>query len=585
MGAPCGPKGVEMGESSAGTPFAGPAPQVTGAAVRSRIVAGDLALAREMYRVLLDQLGPVTDVLITHAMLEEAEGRLDAALATFERIATANPRSIHGSAGSARVLWRLGRGDEAEAAALTALKLDSANLIGLTVLADIYAKAGRTDDRLDTVLRMALCAGVSGTAVWSAIAELSNAEKWEDILQLLDRRGGDLSDAQRLAVARAGALLALGRQREALTCLKEALAKGRVRPEDMVDWLIARGALMAAALFVQATIDEGRPSPAARASVIAAARRTCEETTLEDSQFAYADAARALEILCLAEEGPARAVALATGFLVERARDHLARDAFSTAADHLIHAARLRPEDPDILRLLAEAAARAGRPDRHLDTLLRIHALSSNAASLLAAADAAFMIGRWNVLATLMSEMSGADASREVMDARQRIVAGLRARLEDLAREGDCEGGLAMAAALAPWIGLSAWPQGAPSRLLALAKRRLRDPRMSIHPDAVMRIGAACLAVDPNDLDVGRLLARLHMRFRRFGQAVELLTRVLKTDPHVARDWIDLALAHHELGEGERRDACVARAIVIAPTAALPQPLDAVRVRLYETTP
>ena len=279
-----------MGQSSAGTPFAGVAPPLTVAAVRSLIASGDLSLAREMYRALLGELGPITDVLLTEAQLDEADGNLAAARATLEAIVAAAPRSVRAKAQFARVLWRLGLAGEAETEALKALGLDPANLIGLTVLADIYAKAGRIDDRLDAVFRLALCAGASVSAAWSAIAELSGAERWEDILRLLDRRG-DLLAGRRVAVTRAEALLALGRQREALTCLLEALAKGQARPKDIVDRLIARQALTAAALFLAAAVEEGHPIPGARARAIAAAKQACEATTLEGAPFIYADAA------------------------------------------------------------------------------------------------------------------------------------------------------------------------------------------------------------------------------------------------------------------------------------------------------
>ncbi len=572
-------EGEEMGQSSAGTPLAGAAPRITVAAVRSQIASGDLALAREMYRALLDQSGPIVDVLLTEALLDEAEGNLDAALARLGRIVATARRSVHAKAQSARVLWRLGRAGEAEAAALAALGLDAVNLGGLTVLADIYAKAGRTGDRLDAVCRLALCAGAPGSAVWSAIAELSGAGRWEDTLQVLDRRG-DLLAEQRVTIVRAEALLALGRQREAVAGLLEALAKGQGRPQDTVDRLIARPALTAAALFLAAAIEEGHLGPAARAPAITAARQAHEGAILEDSPFVYADAARALEILCPDEGSPPKAVARAAAFLLERAHGHLARDEFSAAADHLIQAGRLRPEDPGILRLLADAAAKAGRPDRHLDTLLRIHRLSASAGSLLAAADGAYAAGRWGVLAALMTETPAVDPSRALTDAADRMLAGLRARLEGLAREGNGEEGVAMVAALAPWIDVSKWPEGAISRLLAAAKRRMRGPRISVDPTALGRLAAAFLVVDPADLDVGRLAARLHLRFRRFGEATALLAGVLEADPHVARDWVDLALAHHQLGDSGRRDACARRALVIAPTIMLPPPLDAVRVRM-----
>ncbi len=573
-----------MRKPAAGTHTAGVQPEPTVPGVRARIAAGDLAAAGELYRALLRRAGPIADVLLTGAMLEEAEGRLDAALAGLEKIVAAAPRSAHGRALSARVLFRLGRADEAEASALEALRLDAVNLIGLTVLAEVYAKAGRIGERLDILSRAALCAGTSSVGVWSAIDELSAAERWEDVLQALDRRG-DLLAAQRVSLVRADALLALGRHRQAVATLLEALAQDHAPATGLTDRFLARRALTSAALFVEAAIQRGHPVGPAREAVIAEARRSAAMTSLDSAPPAYADAVRALEILCPEAAWAAEATTRAALFLIDRGADDLARGDFAAAADHLIQAGRLRPEDLGVLRSLAEAAAAAGRPDRHLDTLLRIHRLAPTEATLMAAAEAARASGRWDVLGGLMARTPPIRSLREVTGAGMPILAELRERLEALARDGDGEAGLTMVAALIPWIAPRAWPSGALSHLLAAAKRRMRGPRISVDPTALGRIAAAFLAVDPSDADVGRLAARLHLRFRRFGEAAELLAGILESDPHVARDWIDLASACHELGQGARRDACVGRAFIIAPTAVLPAPLDAVRTRMIEASP
>jgi tetratricopeptide (TPR) repeat protein len=569
-----------MGEASTDIQAAEAGPELTVAGVRGRIAASDLAAAREMYEALTRRLGPIADVRLTGVMLDEAEGRLDTALASLHDIVAAAPRSIHARALSARVLLRLGRAEEAEAAALTALELDAANLIGLTVLAEVYAKAGRPGDRLDVVYRAAQCPGTPSAGVWSAIAELAGAQRWEDILRVLDRRA-DLPAAQRMVLARAEAQLALGRHGQAVSGLLEALARGHAPAKDAADRLVARHALIAAARFVEAAIKGGQLTAAARQPVIAEARRTCEATSLEASPLDYADAVRALEILCPEEEGWSDRVTRAAAFLVERAAGHQARGDFAVAADHLALAARLRPRALDILRPLADAAARAGRVDRHADTLARIHRESGTPGDRQAAADAALAAGHWAVLAALMTQPPGAQASA----AAARLLPALRARLEDLGRRGDREEALAMVAALAPWIAPHAWPPALISRLLRAAKRRMRAPRTTADPAALGRLCAAFLAIEPTDADVGRVMARLHLRHHRFGEAAALFAGALDTDPHVARDWIDLALAHHALGEVERRDACVAHALVITPTIPLPAELVEIGIRMNAANP
>ena len=107
----------------------------TVAGVRSKIAAGDIDSARRLFDVLHARLGPVTDVLLTEGLLLEAEGDLEAALRSIQRASISNQGSIQANAQAARLLMRLGRAAEAEAAALVTLALDDANMNALTVLA------------------------------------------------------------------------------------------------------------------------------------------------------------------------------------------------------------------------------------------------------------------------------------------------------------------------------------------------------------------------------------------------------------------------------------------------------------------
>ena len=147
----------------------------------------------------------------------------------------------------------------------------------------------------------------------------------------------------------------------------------------------------------------------------------------------------------------------------------------------------------------------------------------------------------------------------------------LRARLSHAAAEGDWPAGLGLIGALSGWIALGEWPAEEVAALLALARRRLRDPRSLADP-AVWAVPDFILRITPDDLEAGRLAGRNRLRQRRLREAVRLYGAVVAIDPHAARDWIDLASAHDRLGEGPERDACLARAVVIDP-ASLTAPL------------
>ena len=553
--------------------------QVTVAEVRSRITAGDVAIARPMYEALHGRLGPITDVLVVEGLLNEAEGDLEAAAASFQRALAGAPGSVFANAQSARICLQLGRLLEAEQAALATLRLDAGNLNGLKVLADVYARTGRLEERADVVYRLGLCPGLSGAATWTLVSELSVAGRWTEVLEILDRRGAELIP-KRVASTRVETLLDLGRQRDALACLLAALADGHVQPKDVVDRLIARNALAVGAAFIKQSIADGHSGPNASAPLVAAARRTCNGITLQDSPFDFADAVRALEILLPDHEPLGKAVERSALFLVKRGRSRLIEGDYGAATDDLIRAGRIRPEDRAILELLADAALRAGRAHRHFDTLLRIHRIFADGRSLVAAARAAFSAANWTSMGDLISQAeAGVRASSAETIEQFRLQ--LRRNLESLLREGHYEAGLAMVTGLKPWLDIADWPGPSIQRLLARTKRHLRGLRAFADTAAMNRLCSLYALVDPGDVDVGRLLARLHFRYRRFSEAVEVLTRVMEADPHSARDWLDLALARQELGQPALRDVCVARAIVISPTIVLPKPLEAFRARMF----
>lgn len=552
---------------------------VTVAQVRAQIASGAIALARPMYEVLSQRLGPVTDVLLVEGLLHEAEGDLEAAAASFQRALAGAPGSTVANAQAARILLQLGHLVDAEEAAQATLRLDVENLSGLKVLADVYARTGRPRQREAVIFRLACCPDLPGLATWSLVSELSTAHRWADVLGVLDRRGPDLVPKRRVATTRVEALLELGRQRDALACLITALAAGHVHASDTVNRLIARRALTVAAAFVDRAIAEGLSEPSARTPVIQAARKNCSGANLQDSPFDFADAIRALEILVPDQESFAKAADRAAWFLVKRARAHLDERDYGAATEDLIRAARVRPKDRPTLDMLAEAALRAGRPHRHFDTLVRIHDTFADGHSLAAAVKAAYAAANWAAAADLVSR-SGEGARAIAQEAIAQLRLDAHETLESLVQEGNHEAGLAMMAGLSPWLGVGDWPDRMIDRLLAGAKRHLRRLRAFVEAPAMNRLCVLYARIDPADLDVGRLLARLHIRYRRFNEAADVLVRILDADPHCARDWADLAAVRQELGQPGLRDACIARAIVISPTITLPKHLEPLRSRM-----
>ncbi|MDQ2860408.1 MAG: tetratricopeptide repeat protein [Pseudomonadota bacterium] len=552
--------------------------EITASEVRSRIASGAIAAARSMYAKLIGRLGPVTEVLVVEALLHEAEGHLEAALASLERALADAPHSIAAISQLARILVRLERFVEAENAALATLRLEETNFNGLWALAEVHARTGRLEARLDVIHRLALLPGLSVSATWTVVSELSAAGRWPAIIDILDRREARLAP-KRVTTERVEAMIHLNRQRDALVCLEAALSQGHVQLNDVVARLIAHGAVALAAAFVERVIESGHGPAGTRALIIATARRTCETTTLEESPFEFADAVRALEILNPGDDAFSEAAGRSTVFLVSRARTGLDDGDASLATETLIHAARLRPHDRAILEMLADSARRAGQAQRHFDTLLRIHQIFSDGPSFAAVIDAAMATANWSVLGDLISK-----APPDVRTAAGTTIVRLRhhsyRQLESLLGERNFEAALVLVSDLKPWHGVGDWPGPSIERLLAGAKRHLRTLRPFADAAVMTRVCSLYIAIDSADLDVGRLLARLHLRNRNFTAAAEVLSRLLWIDPHSARDWADLALARQELKQPESCNACVARAIVIAPDIPIAKTLDVVRARL-----
>jgi hypothetical protein len=208
---------------------------------------------------------------------------------------------------------------------------------------------------------------------------------------------------------------------------------------------------------------------------------------------------------------------------------------------------------------------------------MRIAALSPDSHSVLAAAEAACEAGDWSMLHAVMAHARAhPQVEAEVLG---RLYRPVRERLADRMGAGDWADALELVASLQDWFPRSEWPPGIIKRLLARTKRWLRSS-----PAATETTGeAACanvLRLDPLDIDVCRMLARIRIRQNRNAEARDLVRRALAVDPHVAQDWIVLAQAQHELGDVRDRDRCIARAIAISPDPAAPTQLKPILFRM-----
>jgi predicted Zn-dependent protease len=138
---------------------------------------------------------------------------------------------------------------------------------------------------------------------------------------------------------------------------------------------------------------------------------------------------------------------------------------------------------------------------------------------------------------------------------------------------------LELVTTLAEQFPVNEWPKALIERLLRATKRRMRGLKMT-ESALITSMGARYMQLDPGDLDVRRMAARALSRQKRAGEALELLERVVKADPHAAGDWVALAMVHHELANLNERDICAARALIISPNIALPQALSRVRAQM-----
>jgi hypothetical protein len=567
----------DEGSAAAASP-SGPRPST--AVVRARLIDGDTAGARVMFDHLTASLEASPELLLTEATLLEAEGRLEEALVCLGRIVATTPGSARIAGLShvriARLATELRREDLAEISGMAALAQDPDDIDGLRAVAFAQQRHTDTEAWLCTMRRLAGAPGAEEADVWTAVEAFSELGRWAEVLELIEQHEFEL-DPWRMTPLRLRALIEQGWQRRALEHLGKAYADEYIPAHEAVAVLVQGGALALAAKFITGAMSRDPWQAEARKSLMAIAVRTTAAASLPEAPFQFADAIQARDILMPGHEPVESAVARSLLVLTRDAGKLLASGDPVAATRLLVAAVRLAPSDRALLESLADAAHRANQTERYLDTLLRIWAAHRDASVLLAAARGVLETSSWATISRVMSIAAaeegflGLDIGVVVETFREQACR----KLDDYIRGGDVAAGLELVIALSQQWSVEC-PDDLVSRLLRATKRRLRSQRVGGEA-LIATVGPLYLELAPGDVDVCRMMARVRVRQRRLAEARELLCRVIAISPHVAGDWVALAVVQHELGELEARDVSIARALVIAPDDELPPALSTVR--------
>jgi hypothetical protein len=264
--------------------------------------------------------------------------------------------------------------------------------------------------------------------------------------------------------------------------------------------------------------------------------------------------------------------------LTQGAGELLTSDDPAGATQWLVAAVRLAPDDRSLLESMAEAAHRADLTERYLDTLLRIWTTQRDGSALLATARGALETSSWATISRVMSiaaaEVGSLGLDIDVVVEKFRELASHK--VDDYIRGGDVAAALELLSGLARQWSIVEWPDGLVSRLLRATKRKIRSQRAGGEA-LIATVGPLYLELAPMDVDINRMMARVRMRQRRFGDARVLFGRIVEVNPHVADDWVSLANAQGELEQFEARDISIARALAIAPNVELPPALSMAR--------
>jgi Flp pilus assembly protein TadD len=415
--------------------------------------------------------------------------------------------------------------------------------------------------------------------VWHAIEAFAGSGNWSVVLEIIEQREFDL-EPWRMTALRVRALVELGWRRRALDQLVKAYTNEYIRLRDAVDLLVEHGALSLAALFVDRSNTDDPWRAVAHSSLMATVTRICALASVQEAPLQYADAIEAKNILLPGQSDTELALSCTLKALTERAAELLENGDPSGATRLLVAAVRLAPSDGRLLASLADASHRANLMERYFDTMLRIWKTSRDVSTLLATARGVLETSSWTMIANVMAIVAEEAESRglEVGTVAVGFRDQARLRIDEYIRCGDVAAGLELAIRLSRGFPGAEWPEGFIPRLLRATKRRLRGQQAG---DALSCfIGPLYLELAPLDVDVGRMLAGARMRQGRLVEARDLLDRVVTISPHVAGDWVMLALVQDEMGDIDGRDFSVARAILISPDVDLPKVLAPVREQM-----
>jgi hypothetical protein len=431
-----------------------------------------------------------------------------------------------------------------------------------------------------TMIRFAAAPGARDADIWIAIDASASLNRWVVVLRLIERHEFEL-DPWRMTPLRLEALIELGWHRRALNQLAKDYGHGYVRGHEAVELLVKKRALALAARFIDGPMSGDLWRAEARATLLAIATRTCAATSIHEAPLPYADAIQARDILLPGREPIESAVADALRVLTASAGKLLASDDPAGAASLLIAAARLAPTDRKLLESLADAAHCAGLTERYLDTQLRIWTTHRDVSALVTTVRGVLETSFWPMISEVMriAMVEAASLGPEAGAIARRYRELASDKVGEYISIGDVASGLELVATVSHQFSSVEWPDALISRLLRLTKRVLRNAQAGGGALAAS-LGPLYLELAPLDVDVCRMLALVRLRQRRLSEARELLDRVVAINPHVAGDWLALAMVQDELEDFNARDFSVVRSILIAPDDSLPPTLAMVRERM-----
>jgi len=147
---------------------------------------GDNAAAREQYDAALKHGGTETELLIEAGRVCMQQGDVSAAMERFEKAANLCPGDIEPIVGVLKAAMLLGEKDKSEAYALKVLKQNPDNSTALTILAELYAAQGDTNNAIVSIDHAIENTNDPGPVILEKARLLSNASKHDQALSVLE---------------------------------------------------------------------------------------------------------------------------------------------------------------------------------------------------------------------------------------------------------------------------------------------------------------------------------------------------------------------------------------------------------------